>query len=204
MKTRTRRLTALSALVASALAAGCMPDSVLTEREETVARLRAEARTIAARVAGLEGYETRLRAAIRSGKAIGGAEALLRDLGRLGLAVEKGSAGKLRLSLGREFLKDLGEGGGELGPVAASRLAQAAALLRARLPDHELSVEATHLGHAVAAVRILHEQARVPGTRLRACLLTDTARAGGSERLVVEVRPTRIETLREVLAATSE
>ena len=81
--------------------------------------------------------------------------------------------------------------------IAASRLARAATLLRERLPGHELSVESADLARAIAAVRVLHEDAGIPGPRLRAS-------TGAVPDVVLEVRPTRAETLQEVIAATAD
>ncbi len=84
-----------------------------------------------------------------------------------------------------------------LPPGVAAKLARAAALLREHLPDHELSIESSDLAQAVGAVRMLNEKAGVPGLRLRAV-------TGRTPALLVEVRPTQIEALQEVLAATVE
>jgi hypothetical protein len=178
-------------------AAGCYPDSALRDREETTGRLRAELRDARRRAARAEGRLAALREAVRSGRTPG-AVGLIEDLRRSGFSLEKGAEpGTLRLRLAA----DLAGGGagpeGGLGTLAASRLVRAATVLRERLPDHELSVEARDFGRAVAAVRILHEEAGVPGGHLRAV-------AGAGAGVALEVRPTRIETLHEVLAATGE
>ena len=103
--------------------------------------------------------------------------------------------GTLRLLLDRSP-SPLGNGN-ELDAVTVSRLAHVAEVLRRRLPDHELSIESRDIARAVGAVRALHERAGVPGSSLRAAICPISG-------LVVEVRPTRIESLQEVIAATME
>ncbi len=169
--------------------AGCMMDSMLVERQITHARLRSEAWHLRERVARAEVRHGRLATAVRTGAQIGGAAVLARELRRSGFAVEKSAQGTLRLRLlgsGLDIREALA-----LDPVAASQLARVATLLGERLPGHELSVEAPDIALAVAAVRILHDEAGVPGPRLRAAV-------GSRRGLVIEVRPTRAETLIEV------
>jgi hypothetical protein len=186
-------------LAASAVAAaGCYPDSALRDREETTGRLRAELRDAQRRAARAEGRLAALREAVRSGRALGGAGGLLEDIRRSGFSLEKGTEpGTLRLRLTADLAGGGADPEGGLGVLAASRLVRAATVLRERLPDHEISVEARELADAVAAVRVLHEEAGVPGARLRAV-------AGSGSGVALEVRPTRIETLHEVLAATGD
>jgi len=165
------------AVLLGVVAAGCMPDSMLVERQTTCARLRNEAWRLRGRVARAEAAHERLETAVRTGAEIGGAEALARELRRSGFAVEKSSRGR---GEGRAF-----------DPVVASRLARMATLLGERLPGHELAVEAREVAVAVAAVRVLHDDAGVPGTRLSAAV-------GKGPGIAIEVRPTRAETLAEV------
>lgn len=191
---------ALTILIGCA-AAGCMPDSTLAERRATRARLYNEAWRLRKRVARAEALHGRLEAAVRIGAEIGGAAALARELKDSGFAIEKSASGTLRLRLeGRVTVAGRGEAP-ELDPVAASRLARMATLLGERLPGHELSIEARNFSQAVAAVRVLHDEAGIPGPRLRASV--GRIRSG----LVIEVRPTRAETLievQEVMTALSD
>ena len=179
-------------LIAAVIGIGCMPDSLLAAREEACAWLRAEVRTRERDVAHLEAYRNGLSERVRAGSTLREGELLLKELRGCGFTVVAGGSGTLRLAL------PAGPAGRrkELDALAASRLARAANVLARRLPDHELSVESADLARAVAAVRILHEQAGVPGPRLRAAV--------GGPGLLVEVRPTRIEALWEVLAATGD
>lgn len=193
MRSTMRSIPTAAGVLALALAGGCMPDSILAEREETAARLRAESRSVREHVARLADRKVRLEALIRSGKTLGGAAGLLDDLRTCGFALENGPVGTMRLRLSGP----IADGPGRLRPLAASRLARAATLLSERLPGHELSVESADLARAVAAVRVLHEDAGVPGPRLRAS-------TGAGPDVVLEVRPTRAETLQEVIAATAD
>ena len=186
------------AVVVGSLAAGCMPNSMLVERQTTCARLRNEAWRLRGRVARAEAVHERLETAVRTGAEIGGAEALARELRSSGFAVEKSSRGTLRLRLPGSGLAR-GEGRA-VDPVVASRLARMAMLLGERLPGHELAVEAREVAVAVAAVRVLHDDAGVPGTRLSAAV-------GAGPGIAIEVRPTRAETLvevQEVMTALSD
>ncbi|MHC5055614.1 MAG: hypothetical protein ACYTKD_12960 [Planctomycetota bacterium] len=180
------------AVLVGSLGAGCMADSMLAERQATRARLRNEAWRIRERIARAEALHGRLEMAVRTGAEIGGAAGLARELRSSGFAIEKSAPGTLRLRLG-------GEASG-LDAVAATRLARVATLLQERLPGHELSVEAAEIANAVAAVRVLHDEAGVPGPRLRAAV-------GSGPGIALEVRPTRAETLievQEVMTALSD
>ena len=198
--TGAMRRIAFAVLVGCA-GAGCMADSILVERRTTRARLRNEAWRLREKVARAEALHGRLEAAVRTGAEIGGAAGLARELRRSGFAIERSAPGTLRLRL-------IGSASGGAGreeargvdPVAASQLARVATLLQERLPGHELSVEAAEIARAVAAVRVLHDEAGVPGTRLRAAV-------GSGAGIALEVRPTRAETLievQEVMTALSD
>lgn len=174
----------------AALAAGCMPDSVLALREHTTKRLRAEARAKARDVADYLDYRERLLLAIQAGTTTARRVSLADELRGCGFSMVPGEAGTLRLLLDSSPAD-------ELDAVTISRLARVAEVLRRRLPDHELSVESRDMAKAVRAVRALNERAGVPGSGLRAAV-------GLTSGLVVEVRPTRMESLQEVLAATMD
>ena len=182
------RMLATVVLAACGIA-GCMPDSFVAERRAVTARLQNEAWRLAQHVARAEARHGRLETAVRTGAEIGRAAGLAGELRRSGFALEKSAPGTLRLRLIGSGTPE-GDGAG-VGPAEASRLARVATLLGERLPGHELSVEAGDILRAVAAVRVLHDEAGVPGTRLRASV-------GVGRALVVEVRPTRAETLLEV------
>jgi hypothetical protein len=169
-----------------------MADSMLAERQATRARLRNEAWRIRERIARAEALHGRLEMAVRTGAEIGGAAGLARELRSSGFAIEKSAPGTLRLRLlgSARNATDGGEAAG-MDPVAATRLARVATLLQERLPGHELSVEAAEIANAVAAVRVIHDEAGVPGPRLRAAV-------GSGPGIALEVRPTRAETLIEV------
>ncbi len=185
------RKIALTILIGSAVA-GCMPDSMLAERRATRARLYNEAWRLRKRVVRAEALHGRLEAAVRTGAEIGGAAELARELKGSGFAIEKSGAGTLTLRLEGNVAVAAGRGEApEIDPVAASRLARLATLLGERLPGHELSIRARKFSQAVAAVRVLHDEAGVPGPRLHASV-------GARSGLVIEVRPTRAETLIEV------
>ena len=190
MNHRWKAILAACALLA---AAGCMPDAVLTEREEATERLRARARELGSKVARMESTRDRLAAVVRSGKTLRNGLSLVEGLRRCGFRVESSELGVLRLTLDTQ----VSGADGKLHAFATARLGRAASLLRRHLPDHELSVTSNQLGRAVSAVRALNEKAGVPGLRLRAT-------TGGSQPLMVEVRPTQIEALQEVLAATAD
>jgi len=177
----------LHAVLLGSLTAGCMADSILADRQTTHARLRNEAWRLRERVFRAEAVHKRLETAVRTGAEIGGAAALARELRDSGFSVEKSAQGTLRLRLPGL----VGGEAREIDPVAASQLARMAMLLGERLPGHELSIEAPDFDLAVAAVRVLHDEAGVPGPRLRAAV-------GSRTGLAVEVRPTRAETLMEV------
>ena len=168
-----------------------MPDSELIVREQTTKRLWAEARARARDHAPANSYRGELLLAIQGGTTVGEQASLADELRGCGFRIVASEEGTLRLLL--ESSPTLP--GRELDPVTLSRLARVAALLRRRLPDHELSVESRSIAKAVGAVRALHERVGVPGSCLRAVI-------GSSSGLVVEVRPTRMASLQEVLAAT--
>jgi len=169
---------------------GCMPDAVLIEREEATQRLRAEAGALHRRLRKVETYRKELEVSSASSARQRNAMTMVRELRHLGFSVESSSErGVIRLGM-RGPISMKGE---KLDAKTVSRLARAASLLREFLPNHELSVESNDLRRAVAAVRALNESAGVPGLRLRAM----TGRDGV---LMVEVRPTQVEALQEVLA----
>ena len=186
MRRFTRRFAAYLLAAAPVFTTACMPDSELAAREHTTKRLRAESRSRLRDLERIEAYRDRLARAVRAGATVGERTSLADELRRCGLSVVPGEKGTLRLLPS------------ETDALALSRLERAARVLRRRLPDHELSVESRDIERAVRAVRVLHERAGVPGESLRACFAKDTP------GLVVEVRPTRMESLEEVLAAAME
>jgi hypothetical protein len=188
-----KKIISITLGISAVLAAGCMPDAELVKREEATSRLRAEARELGRKVARVEHYKHGLETDIATDAPARNATTLMRELSSVGFSVRKGRGGVIRLTLPAIY----GTTDGTLDAVTASRLSRGAALLREYLPNHELSIQSHDLGRAVAAVRVLNEQAGVPGLRLRAA----TGRTGA---LLVEVRPTQIEALQEVLAATVE
>jgi hypothetical protein len=167
-----------------------MPDSVLAEREAATDVLRARARELQRDVGRLRAYQGELITTIRTGSSPRNGRSLLEGLRASGFVVRSGH-GVFRLA----FSPTPAAADRPLDPTAALRLSKAAALLREHLPNHEISIESRDLNEAVAAVRFLNEKAGVPGLRLRAV-------TGGMRALMVEVRPTQIEALQEVLAAT--
>lgn len=173
-------------------ASGCVLDSVLAEREATTERLRAEMRQLELEVCKLEARRARLEAAAKEYRpsAIDLANAL-RDCG---FTIADRAPGVLRLSLVAPPLNVQGK----LDALASARLARMATLIREWLPDHEISIESPDMARAIAAVRVLNEQAGVPGSRLRAV----SGPGGGS--LLVEIRPAQAEALQEMLAASME
>jgi len=187
-------MRALAIVPAVAILAGCTTDAVLAEREAATERLRAEARGLELEVRHLEASNSRLKAAIRENSGARDAASLARALRECGFVMEKRGPGALRLVLSAPPSGPRGE----LGPVESSRLARAAVLVREWLPDHEITVESPDMARAVAAVRVLNEQAGVPGSRLRA------STGPGAWDLVVEVRPTQLEALQQMLAEVSE
>jgi hypothetical protein len=167
-----------------------MPDSVLVQREEATDRLRAEAFALQRRLASVESYRKELEVSGASSARQRNAMTMVRELRQLGFSVEASTErGVIRLGL-TSPVKMHGE---KLDARTISRLSRAASLLREFLPNHELSIESNDLGRAVAAVRALNETAGVPGLRLRAM-------TGSEGALMVEVRPTQVEALQEVLA----
>lgn len=189
----TMKLNAFLSAAAVAVAAvgtGCMPDSELAVRERTTQRLRAEARAKVRDVAHYDDYRERLLVAIQANTTIEDRTSLADELCACGFDILESEEGTLRLLMDSSASP-------ELDAVTISRLARVAGVLRRRLPDHELSVESGDITKAVRAVRALNEKAGVPGSALRAAI-------GPTSGLVVEVRPTRMESLQEVLAATME
>jgi hypothetical protein len=186
-----RSLIALTLFVV--VSAGCMPDSMLAEREEATGRLRAQADQLAWRVSKFDAYRRELELAVNTGSGARNAAALIRELRREGFSVQKSDDGGV-IKLG--LIAPVMAGGEKLDAGTLTRLSRAAALLREYLPNHELSIESNDIQRAVATVRALNERAGVPGLRLRA---VTGGRAGA---LLVEIRPTQIEALQEVLAAT--
>jgi hypothetical protein len=183
-------LLSAAAVAVAAVGTGCMPDRELAIRERTTQRLRAEVRAKVRDVAHCHDYRKRLLVAIQANTTIEDRTSLADELCASGFEILEGEEGTLRLLLDPSASR---------GPdaVTVSRLARVAGILRRRLPDHELSVESGDITKAVRAVRALNEKAGVPGSALRAAI-------GRTPGLVVEVRPTRMESLQEVLAATME
>jgi hypothetical protein len=167
-----------------------MPDSALVEREQATERLRAEVHALERRLKAVDSYRKELEVSSVSSARQRNAMTMVRELRQLGFAVEASSErGVIRLGLKTPVRME----GKNLDGRTVARLARAASLLREFLPNHELSIESNDMGRAVAAVRALNESAGVPGLRLRAM-------TGTEGTLMVEVRPTQVEALQEVLA----
>jgi len=97
-----RNVTAVAC--AACVAAGCMSDSILADRETARARLEVDARRLRERASRLQAWHDRLETAVRAGETLGGATGLADDLRRCAIVREEiGPQRKLMLDANQRW-----------------------------------------------------------------------------------------------------